>query len=179
VRNFPILIAFSLSVAAAAGAASAQAPAAAAPAATAPAAIAAGTVVKDTKGGDVGTVVRADGAFLVVKTDKHEARLPANAFTPNNGVLLFGMTRDELNAQIEKSLAAAAAKIAPGAAVSDPSGAAVGTLTAVDADAVTLKLASGTLVRLPKAGVAAGPNGVVVGMTAAQLEAAAKGGAAK
>jgi preprotein translocase subunit YajC len=172
VRTFPILIALSLSTAGLAGSAYAQAPAAAP-------AIAPGMAVKDTSGGDVASVVRLDGQFVIVKTDKHEVRLPATAFTPNKGVLLFAMTRDQLNAEVEKSLAAAAAKIAPGASVSDPSGGAVGTLTAVDAETVTVKLASGALVRLPKSGIAAGPNGVVVGATAAQLEASAKGAPGK
>ena len=159
-----ILIAFALSTASLSGAALAEAPAA----------IGAGTIVKDTAGAEVATVVRVDGNAYVIKTDKHEVRLPTTAFTPHDGVLLFGMTRDQLNAEVEKSLAAAAAKIAVGAAVSDSTGAAVGTLTAVDADTVTVKLASGALVRVPRAGVAPGANGVVVGATAAQLEASAK-----
>jgi preprotein translocase subunit YajC len=167
VRKFPILIAVSLAAASGSGVAFAQAPAAGA-------AIAAGMAVKDTSGGDVGTVARVDGQFIVVKTDKHEVRLPATSFTPHEGALLFGMTRDQLNAEVERSLAAAAAKDAPGAAVTGTAGAAVGTISAVDEQTVTIKLASGNLVRVPRSGVAPGPNGVVVGATAADLEAAAK-----
>jgi preprotein translocase subunit YajC len=159
------------------------APAAAQPPAPTPApapaagAIAVGMAVKDASGGDVGTVTKVDGQFLVVKTDKHEVRLPATSFTPHNGTLLFGMTRDQLNAETERALAAAAAKIVAGAAVSDSAGGAVGTITAVDAQWVTVKLTSGTEVRLPRAAVGVGTNGVVVGSTAAQLEAAAKASA--
>ena len=87
------------------------------------------------------------------------------------------MTRDQLNAETERALAAASAKIAAGAAVSDAAGGAVGTITAVDAQWVTVKLVSGTEVRLPRSAVAPGPNGAVVGDTAAQLEAAAKASA--
>jgi preprotein translocase subunit YajC len=141
------------------------------------AAFTAGMAVKDVNGGDVGTVTRVDGQFLIVKTDKHEVRLPATSFTRHEGALLFGMTRDQLNAEVEKSLAAAAAKIAPGAAVSDAAGGAVGTITAVDPSWVTVKLVSGTEVRLPRTAVAPGGNGAVVGSTAAQLEAAAKASA--
>jgi preprotein translocase subunit YajC len=164
-----ILIVLSLSAAALAagglsGAAFAQAPAG----------IAAGMSVKDTNGGEVGTVARVESGFVIVKTDKHEVRLPANSFTPHEGSLLFGLTQAQLNAEVEKSLAAAAAKIAPGAAVTGTAGAAVGTITAVDDQTVTIKLASGNLVRVPKSGVAAGPNGVVVVATAADLEAAGK-----
>jgi preprotein translocase subunit YajC len=129
--------------------------------------------VKDTQGGDVGTVTRVEPGFVTLKTDKHEVRLPTASFTPHDGVLLFAMTRDQLNAETEQALAAAQAKIAPGAAVSGPSGGAVGTIVAVDPQFVTIKLVSGSEVRLPRSGVAAGPNGVVVGSTAAQLEAAA------
>jgi preprotein translocase subunit YajC len=159
-----ILIALSLSAAAL------SAPALAQP----PVGISAGMTVKDTAGGTVGTVARVDGGYVIVKTDKHEVRLPANSFTPHEGALLFGMTQAQLNAEVEKSLAAAAAKIAPGAAVTGTAGAAVGTITAVDDQTVTIKLASGNLVRVPRTGVASGPNGVVVGATAADLEAAAK-----
>jgi preprotein translocase subunit YajC len=155
--------------------AAAQPPAAQAPAAGAAATV--GMAVKDTSGGDVGTVTRVEPGFVVVKTDKHEVRLPAASFTPHEGALLFAMTRDQLNAETERALAAAAAKIAPGAAVSDTSGGAVGTITAVDPQWVTVKLASGSQVRLPRAAVAAGANGVVVGTTAAQLEAAARANA--
>ena len=151
-------------------------PAAAQPAAPAPAgaAMAVGMSVRDTAGGEVGTVTKVEPGFVTVKTDKHEARLPAASFAPHQGALVFAMTRDQLNAEIEKSLAAAQSKIAAGAAVSDASGGAVGTITAVDAQWVTVKLVSGTEVRLPRSAVAPGPNGGVVGNTAAQLEAAAK-----
>src|SRR5438270_2854938 len=131
--------------------AAAQAPAAGA-------AINVGMAVKDTSGGDVGTVTRVEPGFLVVKTDKHEVRLPMASFTPHEGALLFGMTRDQLNAETERALAAAAAKIGPGAAVSDAAGGAVGTVTAVDPQFVTVKLVSGTEVRLPKTAIAPGPN---------------------
>jgi preprotein translocase subunit YajC len=171
-RHFKTLLAVSgLSL----GIALPTAPAAAQQAA--PAAITVGMAVKDTNGGDVGTVTKVDGAFVMVKTDKHEARLPANSFTPHEGALLFGMSRDQLNAAIEQQLAAANAKLVPGAAVSDPAGAAVGTITATDANSITVKLQSGLQVRLPRTGVAPGPNGAVVGMTAAALEAAAKASA--
>jgi preprotein translocase subunit YajC len=168
-RNIKSLFLASLCVGLAAPVA-AQAPAAP-PAAGAT--IAVGMAVKDTQGGDVGTVTKVEPGFVTLKTDKHEVRLPVASFTPNKGVLLFAMTRDQLNAATEQALAKQAANIAPGAAVSDSSGAPVGTVSAVDPQFVTVKLASGAEVRLPRSGVAGGPNGVVVGSTAAQLQAAA------
>ncbi len=141
--------------------------------------IAAGAKVTDANGGEVGSVTKVDGQFLVVKTDKHEVRLPVSSFRPHDGALLFGMTRDQLNAEVEKTLAAASAKIVAGAAVSGSQGGAVGTIDAIDDQFVTVKLTSGKKVRLPRAAVAPGPNGAVIGMTVAELEAAAGGAAAE
>jgi hypothetical protein len=133
----------------------------------------AGTQVVDTQGGAVGTVVRVDGNNVIIKTDKHEVALPKTSFTASNGKLLFGMTQAELNAATEKSLAEAAAAIAADATVKGSDGVAVGTIAAVDVDTVTIRLTSGSLVRVPKSGVAAGNGDVVVGLTAKELEASA------
>jgi preprotein translocase subunit YajC len=144
------------------------------PAAGQPAEIAPGAIVTDTKGGAVGTVVRVDGAHLIVRTDRHEARLPASSFRPAKEGLLFGMTQAELNAAVERTKAQIQARIAPGAAVADAGGAAVGTVEAVDEASVTVKLASGVSVRLPRNAVAATETGVRISLTAAQLSAAAE-----
>ena len=138
------------------------------------AAITAGAVVKDTKGGEVGTIVRVEGAQLVLKTDKHEVPLPVSSFTATAEGALFAMTRDQLNAEVDKAIAAANAQIVVGATVKGSAGATVGTIEAVDAEFVTLKLTSGTSIRLPRNAVAGGPNGPVTGLTAEQIEAAAK-----
>jgi preprotein translocase subunit YajC len=136
-------------------------------------AITAGAAIKDGQGGDVGTVARVDGDFYVVKTDKHEVRLPKTSFTAANGALLFGMTRDQLNAAVDQQVAAALAAVKVGATVSGSGGTPVGTVSAVDDQFVTLKLNSGGLIRLPRSGVAPGANGLVTGATAAELQAAA------
>ena len=138
---------------------------------------AAGTQVVDTGGGAVGTVVRVDGDNIVIKTDKHEVALPKTSFTPHEGKLLFGMTQAQLNAATEKSLAEAAAAIAPGATVKGSGGAVLGTIDAVDTEFVTIKLQSGTMVRIPRSGVAAGNGEVVIGLTAEELEAQSAGSA--
>lgn len=133
----------------------------------------AGMQVVDTAGGAVGTVTGVNGDLVTVKTDKHEVALPKTSFTVHEGKLLFGMTQAQLNAETEKSLAEAAKAIAPGATVKGSDGATAGTIDAVDADTVTIKLASGALVRVPRKGVAASNGEVVVGLTAAALEAQA------
>jgi preprotein translocase subunit YajC len=162
----------------AAGRAETAAAGAAGSAGAAKAAIAAGVAVRDTQGGAVGSVARVEGEHLIVRTDRHEVRLPASSFTPVEGGLLFAMTQAQLNAEVDKAKAAADARIAPGAAVTGAAGANVGTIEAVDANFVTLKLASGGAVRVPRSGFAASDKGVVTSLTAAELEAAAKGGAA-
>lgn len=145
----------------------------AAPAAAQVAAV--GTAIKDTSGGSVGTVLRIEDGHYIVKTDRHEVKLPTTSFTKVEDGLLFGMTQAQLNAEVDKAKAAADAKVVAGAAVTGAGGASVGTVEAVDAEAVTLKLASGALVKLPRNAVAAGPSGLVTSVTLAELEAAAKG----
>jgi hypothetical protein len=132
-----------------------------------------GAKVSDTAGGEVGTIARDDGNFVILKTDKHEVRLPKTSFTAHNGGFIMAMTRAEVNAATEEALAEADKKVAVGASVTGSQGAPVGTIDAVDAEFVTLKLVSGKLVRLPRKGIAPGPDGAVIGMTAAELEAAA------
>jgi preprotein translocase subunit YajC len=174
VRKVLITASFA-ALAALAGPASAQpAQAAAQPANSGAAANwAAGVKISDTAGGEVGTIASVDGEFIILKTDKHEVRLPKTSFTAHNGGFIMSMTRAQVNAEVEKALASANEKIAPGAEVSGSQGGKVGTIDSADAEFVTVKLTSGKLVRLPRSGVAPGPNGAVVGLTVAELEAAA------
>lgn len=143
------------------------------PAAPVKAELAAGAQVRDTSGGEVGTITKVDGQFVILRTDKHEVRLPVASFTAHEGHFLMAMTRDQLNAEVDKTKAAASANLAAGATVVGSQGAAVGTVSAIDSEFVTLKLSSGKLVRLPRNAVAANATGGVIGMTAAELEAAA------
>ena len=133
-----------------------------------------GTQVTDAQGGPVGTVTAVNGDVVTVKTDKLEANLPKASFAPNEGKLLIGNTQAELNALVEKEKAAAEASLAVGAPVKDSAGASAGTIEAIDAEFVTLKLASGKSVRLPRSGIAGSANGAVVGATLADLEASAQ-----
>jgi preprotein translocase subunit YajC len=147
---------------------------AAAPAAPALAkaeAFAVGTVVTDAKGGPVGTVTAVKGDVVTVHTDRLDANLAKASFTPNNGKLLVGLTQAELNAAVEKDQAAAAASLAVGAEIKGTGGAVLGTIDAIDAEFVTIKVASGNKVRIPRSGVVGSANGAVVGLTAEQLEA--------
>ena len=132
-----------------------------------------GMQVVDAKGGAVGTVSGVMGEHVVVKTDRHEVRLPKASFTVDQNKLLFGMTQAELNAATDKSLADAAAALVVGATVKGSGGATVGTIDAIDGEFATIKLISGNMVRIPRTGLGASADGAVIGMTAAQLEAQA------
>ena len=70
---------------------------------TAPAAagFTAGAKVADTAGGEVGTITSVDGDFVILKTDKHEVRLPKTSFTAHEGGFIMAMTRDQVNACVE------------------------------------------------------------------------------
>ena len=61
--------------------------------------------------------------------------------------------------------------MAVGAEIKGTGGAVLGTIDAIDSEYVTIKLASGNKVRIPRSGVVGSANGVVVGLTAEQLEA--------
>ncbi|HEU0311307.1 MAG TPA: hypothetical protein VFR36_08835 [Sphingomicrobium sp.] len=132
-----------------------------------------GTDVLDGSGNPVGTVAAVNGDVVTVKTDKLEANLGKASFASQDGKLYIGMTQAELNAAIEKDQAAVEASLAVGSNVKGSGGAVAGTIEAIDAEFVTLKLASGKSVRIPRSGIAGSADGAVIGMTAADLEASA------
>lgn len=153
-----------------AAALAAATPFAGASVAAAQAAIAPNMQVVDTAGNPVGIVTSVNGANVIVRTDKHEVQLPATAFTPNEGKLLFGMTRDQLNTTVDSELAAAEASIVAGAEVRGSDGSLAGHLEAIDSETVTLKLAAGgDLVKLPRDAVAGAASGPVLGVTTEEL----------
>lgn len=133
--------------------------------------ITAGLKVEDAQGGEVGTVVAVNGDIITIKTDRIEAQLPRNAFTVAPDKLLIGMTRAELNAEVERAQAEAQAKLVPGATVTGSKGTPVGTIETIDDQYVMLKLLSGKMIRMPRNSLGAGPQGGIIGLTAEELEA--------
>ena len=156
----------------------ATAPAAAAPAAGAKANVAAGATVTDAQGGAVGTIASTDGTNAVIDTGAVKATVPVSAFAQGDKALLIGMTKAELESAAKGASADQQAQflasLQPGIAVSDAQGGAVGKIEAVEGENVVVATANAKA-KLPKSALAKGPNGAVIGMTAAQLEAAAKG----
>lgn len=145
--------------------------------AQAQAGITVGMQVTDAAGGTVGTVTSVQGQNLLVKTDKHEALLPKTSFSVSNGKLLFGMTQAQLDAEIEKNLAAANAAVVAGATVKGLGGTAVGTIDSVADGKATIALQDGKKIAVPQQGLRGNSDGsVTIGYSAAQLEALVQGG---
>ncbi|WCT74221.1 hypothetical protein PQ455_03035 [Sphingomonas naphthae] len=138
-----------------------------------------GKKVVDAQGGAVGTVAQVQGDVAVVDTGTTKAGVAKGSFAAKGADLVLGMTKAQLDEAAKGQQATAqadtAAAITPGAAVADAQGGAVGKIEAVEGDFVTVATASNVKAKLPKTAFAKGPNGLVIGMTATQLEEAAKG----
>ena len=135
------------------------------------AAIHVGATVTDTAGGTVGTITAVNGTTVTLRTDKHEVPIPVGSFATSGTQVVFGMTRDQLNAAVEQANAASQAAFAVGAQVHDRDGALVGTVAALDADVVTVQMDT-QRIRLPRSALAGSANGLVTGATIAELRAA-------
>lgn len=135
----------------------------------------AGMAVVDTQGAEVGTITAVAADTVTVKTAKNQAQLPKTSLTISDGKALFGLSQAELDAQVEQTLATSQAGPAVGGAVNGRDGANVGTIDAVEADGVTIKLATGQKISIPRSGIATGADGIsVIGLTAVELEAQVK-----
>ena len=134
--------------------------------------ISAGATVTDAEGGTVGTIASVDGQSVILRTDRHEVRLPVSSFRVTDDAILFGATREQLNADLDRMAAQAQQAIAIGAEVRDRDGALIGPIAATDESTLTVRLGE-QLIRLPRDSVAAGPEGLVIGATVAELQAQA------
>ncbi len=150
-----------------AGAIVAATPAGAMQSAAAPAAFVPGKQVVDTRGKAVGLIKSVRGNEVILKTDRHEVRLPVSSFTPHKGKLVFGMSREALNQATDAMLAKA---FLPGATVHGRNGAPAGRIEAIGEKFVTVQLQSGDEIRLPRSSIAPGSNGAVLGITVAELQ---------
>lgn len=137
-----------------------------------------GGTVHDAQGGTVGTIASTDGTNAVVDTGTAKAAIPLTSFgTGPNGPVL-AMTKAELEAAAGQGAAQAAqnfrSQLTAGATVYGVGGASLGTIKAVEGEFVTVTTAKGDA-RLPLGSFGPGPQGVTIGMTAEQLDAAMAG----
>lgn len=147
-------------------------PAASAPAATTPAAaVTTGAKVVDTAGAPVGTIESVANGVATLSTGAAKVNVPIASFAAGASGPVIAMTKTEIEAKAAE--ATTAVTIAVGASVMDSAGAKVGTVKAVNGDMITVASASASA-QLPKASFAKGDTGLVIGMTAAQFDAAAK-----
>lgn len=164
---------------AAAQTAPATAPAASAQA-SATAAVTTGATVYDTSGGVVGTVASTDGTNAVIDTGTNKAAVPLSSLGKGANGPVLAMTKAQLDAaagaQKQQASAAFRAQLVTGASVYGTGGAKLGTIKAIDATNVTLTTDNGDA-KLPITGFGPGPQGVTIGLTAAQLAAAMNGAA--
>lgn len=151
-----------------------------------------GAQVADAQGGAVGTIESVSGGNAVLSTGTAKATLPVTAFAQGANGLVIGMTKAEVEAAVAKAAGGAQtasstgaaggatatgpASITVGAQVNDTKGGKVGTVEAVSGDLVTVATAN-IKAQLPKAAFAQGANGLMIAMTASELEAAAKSAA--
>ncbi len=146
------------------------------PAAASAQTLSVGKPVTDPDGGAVGTITAIEGDNVVLRTDRHEVRLPASSFAVTEEAALIGMTQDQLNSQVDQMLAQAQQAFAVGATVRDREGATVGQVQELDEETLTIQFGE-QQIRLPRAAVAAGPEGLVIGATVAELQAQVGGNA--
>lgn len=155
------------------GAALAQSPATAAQGP----ALSVGTVIYDPQGGEVGKIDSMTNDAVVIDTGAHKATLPKSAFGSSAKGPTVTITKAQIDTQIAAALEKAAAELnallVPGAEVRGKSGALVGTVKAVNGDQVVIDRAAGP-VSLTRAAFGASPQGLVISMTAAELDAATK-----
>lgn len=134
-----------------------------------------GASVVDTKGQPVGTIESVNGANAVLSTGTAKASIPTSSFAKGPNGLVIGISKADLEAQVAQ--ATKPQEITVGMAVNGPGGVPVGNIEAVNGDMVTVATAN-TKAQLPKTAFVQGTKGLVIGMTAEQLDAAAKAASA-
>jgi hypothetical protein len=137
--------------------------------------IAVGTNIVDDAGNPVGSIVSIQGSDVIVRTDRHEARIPRSSLWVNRGRVVLSMTRAQLNAAVDRLAPPAQAQsapvqIAPGIVVRGIEGAVAGTIEAVEQDNITLRLTSGQSLSIPRSAVGATAQGGVISITAEELQ---------
>lgn len=160
----------------------AQAQTAAAPAAQAAAAAKVGDTIYDGAGAEVGTIESINAGVAVVFTGTNRASVPLTSFGTSPKGPTFGMTKAQLDEASAKAAASVQAdlraKLAAGAAVFGKNGTAIAKVKSVDGDNVALTSAKGD-VTVPITGLGTNAQGLYLGMTQAEFDAAVVASQAK
>ncbi len=134
-------------------------------------AISVGMAVVDDAGAPVGQVESVEGGDVLVRTDRHQARIPRASLRLNRGRLVLSMTRAQLNAAVDRlAPSPVMVELVPGVTVRGTGGVVAGTIESVAEDHVILRLVSGVAVRLPRSSVGADAEGGIISVTAAELQ---------
>lgn len=141
--------------------------------------IAAGATVYGPEGNAVGTVVSVADGVVTLDTGTHKAPLPADAFGTSDKGPTITVTKAQIDSMVSEQLAAAAAQrdaaLVAGTAVAAADGAALGSVTSVEGDAVVVETSEGP-VALKREHFAVDAQGALMALfTADQIKAAAAG----
>lgn len=154
------------------------APAAVAQTAPAPAASAAPTVgakVFDPQGAEAGTIDAVSAQSVVINTGTNKVAVPPTAIGTSPKGPTVSMTKAQLDAAFTQAASQAQgqfqSQLVAGAKVFGTGGSELGTIKATDAQSVTITR-NGKDVKLPLNGFGPGPQGVTLGLSAEQLDAA-------
>ena len=176
-KTSKIALVFAATVTSLALAPSSFAQAAATPAAAPAPAV--GAKVFDTAGAEVGTIKSISGPNFVIDTGKNTATLALASLGTSPKGPIIAMTREQLDAAVEKAEADAAAALAAAITVDAPVHAPAGTTVLgkiTDVGETDFVMDTGSApVKMPKTSVAKGANGLMIGMTAEQFAEATKG----
>ena len=171
-KNFAWIAAASLGAAMAP--LTAQAQTAPAPAAQASAAKVGDTIFDDA-GAEVGKIESINAGVAVVFTGTNRASVPLTSFGTSPKGPTFGMSKAQLDEAAAKAAASAQqdlrAKLTTGAEVFGKNGAVIATVKSVDGDNVALTSAKGD-VTVPITGLGTNAQGLYLGMTQAEFDAA-------
>ncbi|WP_188771231.1 hypothetical protein [Novosphingobium endophyticum] len=133
-----------------------------------------GAKVFGPEGNEVGTVESVQGDVITVSTGTARAGLPKSAFAVREKGLTIGMTKAQLEAAISGAAAqtdaAKDATLVVGAAIKSSDGVALGTVSKVEGDDVTVTLSDGSNAVLKKSYIGlTADQSLALGMTAADF----------
>lgn len=124
----------------------------------------------------VGTIESISGNVAVLSTGTNKLSIPLDRLGKGPNGPTIGLGKAELDALATQASAQAATqlkeKLVPGAQIRGSAGTVLGTVKGVTAEAVTVATTDGKQVNMPIAAVGVDAQGLVIGLTAEQFQAA-------